>query len=105
MCVKANNIANCADGKSSVESYGCAWTWDDDNEMDIDKPTNYTRQGDVGAGGGRQRNNHRLANSKVSSLWSSLILSPGNCCGGGGDGGDGGTMHHGDNEQMSIDEW
>jgi hypothetical protein len=27
----ANNIANCADGKAGVESYGYIWSWDDDD--------------------------------------------------------------------------
>jgi hypothetical protein len=104
---EANNIANCANGKSSVESYGCTWTWDDDtDEMEIVEQTKNTQQGEVGGEGGgqQQRNNRRLANSKVSSLWSSLLFSPRNCCGGGGDVA-GTTHHHDDNEQVSIDEW
>jgi hypothetical protein len=28
----ANKIANCADGKSGVESYGYEWSWDGDDD-------------------------------------------------------------------------
>lgn len=84
---KANNIANCADGKSSVESYGCAWAWDDDVEdgRDTDDQGKYTPQ--EGEGRRRPRNKNRpLVQDnahKVSGLWSTLLFSPRNCCGGG----------------------
>jgi hypothetical protein len=28
-CILANNIANCADGITGIESYGYEWMWDD----------------------------------------------------------------------------
>jgi hypothetical protein len=31
----ANNIANCADGKVGIESYGYIWCWDDDDDDDM----------------------------------------------------------------------
>jgi hypothetical protein len=47
----ANNIANCADGKRGVESYGYVWTWDDGDRPDDtthnkeESPINQRRQG------------------------------------------------------------
>ena len=93
LCTKANNIAKCADGHSNVESYGCIWTWDDDddddnhnNKIDTDETTgnHHSRAGGVGLGNERPRlpHNRRLENNKVSaSLWSTLFMSPPNCCG------------------------
>ena len=80
---KANNVADCADGKTNVESYGCTWAWDDDAEDGADKNhqggTPHVREG-------RRRINRPMVQSSahnISSLWSSLLFSPRNCCGGG----------------------
>ena len=98
-----------------MESYGCAWTWDDDDDRsdhgdDIDNQAKHTAHGGHGGEGeGRQRLNHwRLANHnkkdhKVSSLWSSILFSPQNCCGGGGVRG---TTHNDDMyNDKSFEEW
>ena len=84
---KANNIANCADGKSSVESYGCAWVWDDDVEDGVDTD-DQGKQAPQGGDGRRRRprNDRPLVQDnahKVSGVWSTLLFSPRNCCGGG----------------------
>jgi hypothetical protein len=87
-----------------VESYGCSWIWndDDDDKNEIDEPTgNLEKQAEVG-GRERHRDERRLAPYKAPSLWSSVLFSPQTCCGAGDAGG---TIHIDDDDDDDTDTY